>query len=1223
MAYYREHVYLFFFGICRLLQRRNVLAQLLPRLAPHENLNPLPKASPLPPSSSSSSSSSAPSSSRSSLSSLSSPSSYSSLSSSVASRDEGRRSRKKIQPSLSSSEPAPLSSSVPRPREESEPCLSAPLSAFAPSPLVPYELNWVAAVRLSRLARSLIRQGRRELRQREKPRGGSVFSSRTVCSPFKLESAEVIEQASQALRLIRACQLVRPSWLCRTFAEYPLQKQLASFTAELAASLAASSTSSSPLTSSAAPVARDTSPADSRLATRRDALHAAPASLVSGGGDTVPEGNSNGEETEPEPRDTRLIQEFQRYTGNLRPFGEAPADKAILLKAEAFRRNVARRLYRTDALRVSLSALAPASRAALEAIYTTKQNSLLLRPGNFEKVAQLLPSWELRQAWTAFCFPSSLELASEEPEAPAASASFSAAKCTPFGRSQHAKREAARERLAKDLLEILQLQQAQALREGFPSWGHKQLEASLAFCARAGEIVEAQETIKTPETAETPETVETAKANGGERRGADGCRTDLGTEARRAATERAADAAQEGGATRGREGPSGTRDEGKRAEERIQRIHRLFRLIQREMKKGARGVDELGEAVERAVARERREREREANKRREASPGLTSVATAPLAKGEKKKKGKEKIDIADWLFAAAKVLKRSGADLRSSRFFSLNETLPKLVSLTEEVYGVRLVSLRGKAWKGFGRSFVGMPYLSDVFAVFDIDAASASASTSSTALDSLPSARLLDSLLVSAYGPQTSILSGLLPQASQSPVSLLAPVTPPSRSSFRGFLYFLPCEPLRLSHHFRAWSRDAPLLPSASLVAPGHAFAFGRLAPGPAGPEADRPMTLQEMDILLQVLTMGIKALLSAPGTAPPFASCGTEGKTPHRSSASEAPPSSPPFAQARSDASGVAAPAIRSRSLEQGEGRNELPQRSPVAKQQRESLGAVEALLRRSKEVSPCALTGDIVALTGQLDVPLPLDVQQSFCFLSGLLLQEASRLKALAFDPTAKGQAKRMSDDEARGQKPTIVDFLSLNGFFVHAFLDFHLHVTFNPRGATPKSLETFIRDKLESVLPYKLPESFDIFSLPGLQNYNAILSGTGVSYLLGQIGATLLLKELRSRERRKDKSSPASPARPVSGKQSSSASGSRRKEDGETSKRDKKKETEIRDFREIKSLFWYPERACTATSPRAESHEDKGKAWGIETDEKLLKEGIKEIIQDVYGASEGGTK
>ncbi|KFG59017.1 hypothetical protein TGRUB_304640B, partial [Toxoplasma gondii RUB] len=583
-------------------------------------------------------------------------------------------------------------------------------------------------------------------------------------------------------------------------------------------------------------------------------------------------------------------------------------------------------------MQVSLSALAPTSRAALEAIYMTKQNAVLLRPGNFEKVVQLLPSWGLRQAWSAFCFPASGPLPADE--APPESSSVAA--CKSLSPSQLQKRAATREQLARDLIDILQLQQACAHRAGFPSWGHMQLETFLACC-------------KTPAwtVGTTPET--------------------------------------------------------------------------REMKKGVRGVDELGQAVERAVERERREREREANRRREAL--ATLVAAGPKRgekksekKGEKKKGKKEKIDISEWLFAAEKVLKRAGADLRSSRFFSLSATLPKLVAMMEDVYGVRLVSLRGKAWKGFGRSFAGATYLSDVYAVFDLDASSPSGASSpsvspllteSSSVGAAPG--LLDALLVSAYGPQSSTLSELFAQTAQSPLSLLSSVDP---SSFRGFLYFFPCEPLRLFHHFRASGRDATLSPSASLVAPGHAFAYGRLAPGPAGPDGDRPMTLQEMDILLQVLTAGLQSLLSCSGTA---------------------------------EASG---------------GRRDLDGRSPT---ETSTYGPV-AVEASPLAVTPRACSGDVVAMTGQLDVSRPLDVQQSFCFLSGLLLQEAPRLKALAFDPTAKGQAKRMGDDEARSQKPTIIDFLSLNGFFVHGFLDFHLHVTFEPRGATPKTLETFIRDKLE---------------------------------------------------------------------------------------------------------------------------------------------------------------
>ncbi|KFH08022.1 hypothetical protein TGMAS_304640B, partial [Toxoplasma gondii MAS] len=614
-------------------------------------------------------------------------------------------------------------------------------------------------------------------------------------------------------------------------------------------------------------------------------------------------------------------------------------------------------------MQVSLSALAPTSRTALEAIYMTKQNAVLLRPGNFEKVVQLLPSWGLRQAWSAFCFPASGPLPADE--APPESSSVAA--CKSLSPSQLQKRAATREQLARDLIDILQLQQACAHRAGFPSWGHMQLETFLACC-------------KTPAwtVGTTPETVGTTPET-------------------------------------------------------------------REMKKGARGVDELGQAVERAVERERREREREANRRREAL--ATLVAAGPKRgekksekKGEKKKGKKEKIDISEWLFAAEKVLKRAGADLRSSRFFSLSATLPKLVAMMEDVYGVRLVSLRGKAWKGFGRSFAGATYLSDVYAVFDLDASSPSGASSPSVSPLLTesssvgaSPGLLDALLVSAYGPQSSTLSELFAQTAQSPLSLLSSVDP---SSFRGFLYFFPCEPLRLFHHFRASGRDATLSPSASLVAPGHAFAYGRLAPGPAGPDGDRPMTLQEMDILLQVLTAGLQSLLSCSGTA---------------------------------EASG---------------GRTDLDGRSPT---ETSTYGPV-AVEASPLAVTPRACSGDVVAMTGQLDVSRPLDVQQSFCFLSGLLLQEAPRLKALAFDPTAKGQAKRMGDDEARSQKPTIIDFLSLNGFFVHGFLDFHLHVTFEPRGATPKTLETFIRDKLESVLPYKLPENFDIFSLPSLQNYNA---------------------------------------------------------------------------------------------------------------------------------------
>ncbi|KYF44562.1 hypothetical protein TGARI_304640A, partial [Toxoplasma gondii ARI] len=1024
MAYYREHIYLFVFGICRLLQRRNVLAQLLtPRISPHANRSLPPNSPPPPPSSSSSSSSPSPSPS-------SSPSSSSSSSSSSSGPCSGGRSRS----TCTYAKPASCQgASLSSPAGEVAPALCAGPASFGAHPLVPYELNWVAAVRLSLLARGLIREARRERRREKKRRQWPSLSSPSASSRLRLDLADVVDQALQALRVIRACQLVRPSWLCRMLAEKPLQKRLEAFMSEAAASLSPSFSSQSFARESASLAGASflwgpgaASSASGGPLARGDAAEAA-ASLwdsrrrqraeESGGEDAERDAaNSQGRRGEAGEKNRQHAAQLptQSYAETLRPLGEAPAEKTILLKADNFRRDVARRLYRKDEMQVSLSALAPTSRAALEAIYMTKQNAVILRPGNFEKVVQLLPSWGLRQAWSAFCFPASGPLPADK--APPESSSVAA--CKSLSPSQLQKRAATREQLARDLIDILQLQQACAHRAGFPSWGHMQLETFLACCKTPAWTVGT-----TPETVgTTPETVGTGKGTGD----ADETRKEAFPpaaegEASRASTSRVADAGERGEAEeswRSRVTAGMPREEGKASAERILR---LFTLVQREMKKGARGVDELGQAVERAVERDRREREREANRRREAL--ATLVAAGPKRgekksekKGEKKKGKKEKIDISEWLFAAEKVLKRAGADLRSSRFFSLSATLPKLVAMMEDVYGVRLVSLRGKAWKGFGRSFAGATYLSDVYAVFDLDASSPSGASSpsvspllteSSSVGAAPG--LLDALLVSAYGPQSSTLSELFAQTAQSPLSLLSSVDP---SSFRGFLYFFPCEPLRLFHHFRASGRDATLSPSASLVAPGHAFAYGRLAPGPAGPDGDRPMTLQEMDILLQVLTAGLQSLLSCSGTA---------------------------------EASG---------------GRTDLDGRSPT---ETSTYGPV-AVEASPLAVTPCACSGDVVAMTGQLDVSRPLDVQQSFCFLSGLLLQEPPRLKALAFDPTAKGQAKRMGDDEARSQKPTIIDFLSLNGFFVHGFLDFHLHVTFEPRGATPKTLETFIRDKLE---------------------------------------------------------------------------------------------------------------------------------------------------------------
>ncbi|PFH36030.1 hypothetical protein BESB_056810 [Besnoitia besnoiti] len=1164
MAYYREHLYLFFFGICRLFQRRNVLAQLL-------SSAPSPGAPPRPPV----------------LACSSSPSP------SVA------RPRSDLQAGCERSASASRALGA---GARSTPFRPPPVSPSCLFPLVPYELNWLATLRLSLFASRLLRAAERERRahakalNRQSPLASAspVSASAAPDAPVSegaLAAAQALDCAANALRLIRACQIVRPSWLARTLAEYPLERKLDKFIAKNCASVPAVPTPGASRVSGAAGAAvrealqraRDPDSKPTRVQTEGAGSKADSCGLM--------------EEVERQTSEALLLRRVEDYRRGTGASEESrKLEETVIAMAEKLRRDAARWLGRNETFRVSAASLPPASRAALEAVYTTKQNEILLRPGNFEKVVALLPSRDLRQAWTAFCFPS-------QNRAGAARSAFSegvASAGVSLSASRRAKLEKRRRQLAEALLAILRLQKTCAEKAGFPSWGIMRLDALVGLRRPLpGDPLSPQAT----EGEEKTTAAGGLEALGGASAGWAPQRRDRDHSGQRCrvVNQRAAEGAR----------GEGERGEAMKALE--EQILRLFSQIQREMKKGTRGVDELEKRVEKAVEQTRREREREENWMRQLGGGALA---AKAAKHAHKLSKMERLDMAEWLFAANKILKRPGVDMRSSRFFSLNDTLPKLVALTEELHGVRLVSLRGKAWKGFGRSFVGMPYLSDIFAVFDTDAAptaapllslqpSPAAAGAASAGTSSPS--VLDSLLVSSYGPQASALFPLLPadsslssSAFRSPsfASLLA-----SAPSFRGFLYFFPCEPLRLSHHFRSFAAPPIPSPAASLVAPGHAFAHGRLAPGPAGPDADRPLNLQELGILLQVLTSGLNALLSSQrtrdGWRASLAACARLADFTGRQDGDRALQAAPMA------------------SAERGSRRSE-----PTAAKENSAEGALgEAQAEPGAALRTRELRGHIVAQTGQLDIPLPLDVQQSFAFLAELLLQEPARLQELACDANARGQAKRMSDDEARAQRPTMIEFLSLNGFFVHAFLDFHLHVTFDPRGATPETVETFIRAKLESILPYKLPEDFDIFSLPSLQNYSGLLAGTGVSYLLAQARSSLFLRELRSFEKRRRDEKKASPQSASASRKGSSAkaSGPVAARSNAEKKREKEKKPNI-NLRVIKSLFWAPEAGAERSWP--DSLVANMKKIIEADDEQVLNDGITDVIRDVYGAA-GDTK
>ncbi|KAL8434501.1 hypothetical protein Efla_000017 [Eimeria flavescens] len=356
---------------------------------------------------------------------------------------------------------------------------------------------------------------------------------------------------------------------------------------------------------------------------------------------------------------------------------------------------------------------------------------------------------------------------------------------------------------------------------------------------------------------------------------------------------------------------------------------------------------------------------------------------------QQRQDGRPTVD--QWLSAALSAYGRGLSDLSVASWFEEEATVNALPAALAKAYGLQLLPLVKKPWKGFGRSFCGFPYRGEVFAVFDGEALDGGAPPSSGGAPH-------SSGVAAANSKQRE--GGLLSGAF-SPFDLKAACM---HAGFVGFLYFYPFAPLRISHFFSVPQQEG--FPFHLKLAKGHHAIHLQLQP-PKFRQA-RLLDLQELKIMAHELGHAFKEML-----------------------------------QERQD--------------------------EPVEER--------------------------------------PLDFDETFALMHEHLLRRPELLRSLS---RRRETDRQLSLSEAKSLSVDLVDLLHPNSPLISAAIDFALHSA-DAFSLSPQGLERLIRQAVEDVAPYRLGESFPLFSLDYLRSIEGMYSGALVCYVLAELRALRVLSRL----------------------------------------------------------------------------------------------------------------
>ncbi|OEH79098.1 hypothetical protein cyc_00488 [Cyclospora cayetanensis] len=134
-------------------------------------------------------------------------------------------------------------------------------------------------------------------------------------------------------------------------------------------------------------------------------------------------------------------------------------------------------------------------------------------------------------------------------------------------------------------------------------------------------------------------------------------------------------------------------------------------------------------------------------------------------------------------------------------------------------------------------------------------------------------------------------------------------------------------------------------------------------------------------------------------------------------------------------------------------------------------------------------------------------LDFDESFALVHEQLLRRPQFLMALS---KHRETGAPLTFSQAAGLGLDLVDLLHPNGALVTAAVDFAIH-SLDASKATTQSLEESIRAAIEDVAPYRVDDSFPIFSLDYLRNIEGSYSGALVCYILAEMRALRILQQL----------------------------------------------------------------------------------------------------------------